>query len=165
MVFFAARAATWAWVEHSEPATHLSPFGERLFVACLVSLPVLPALALLVLLFTRRHTLPAVLTVVLLLVVGLAGAVAGFVRHWPLFGFSVVSSSTSPDGTQQAHLFTGGLFCSAFLCVGAPREVWCHEVQRRSDLKCQSERIEWTPDGSPSLMGELAEPFHLFAPH
>jgi hypothetical protein len=165
MVFFAARAASWLITDKRDALAHLTPLGERLLQACLLALPVLPALALLVLLFTRRHTLPSVLTVVGLLVLGLFGAAAGFVEHWPLFGYSAVGSETSKDGAQEAHLFTGGLFCTAFLCVSEPRSVWCGEVERRSDLKCQTERIEWRADGTPRLAGEVSEPFRLFSPH
>lgn len=164
MVFFGARAAAWQVAEDRNALVHLTPLGERLYQACLLTLPVLPALALLVLLFSGRRTLPSVLTVVAMLLAGVGGAVFGVVQHWPLFGYSSVATVPAPDGTEEAHLFTGGLFCTAFVCVAERRAAQCLEVERRTDLKCETERIEWV-DGTPKLMGERSEPFHLFSPH
>lgn len=164
MAVCGARAAAWQLAEEASAETHLSPLGERLYVAALAAMAVLPAVALIVLLVSGRRSLASVLTSVLLILAGVAGAGAGFWWHWPLFSDSAQSTSVSPDGTREAHLFTGGLFCRAFVCVSERRALWCEVVDESSNLKCHTESIEWLPDGSVRLKGEYSPPLDLF-PH
>ncbi len=164
MTFFGARAAAWQLAEEASKQTHLTPLGEKLYLASLVMLPVLPAVALFVLIFTKRTSTPSVLTAVLLLVVGVAGVGGGVWWHWPLFSLSAKSSLPSPDGTKEAHLFTGGLFCSALVCVGERRALWCEVVDDSSNVKCGTETIAWTPEGEAQLQAERSPPLDLF-PH
>lgn len=164
MTFFAARAAVWQLAEEATKETHLTPLGERLYVACLAALPVLPAVALIVLLVTKRRSLASVLTAVLLIVLGAAGVVGGVVWHWPLFGDSAKETVVSPDGAREAHLFTGGLFCHAFACVSERRGLWCDVVSENGSLKCGTESVAWLPSGEVELRGEYSKPLDFF-PH
>lgn len=157
MLALLVRVLTWHLHEQASSLEHLTPHGERLFAICCFAAPCVPGLAILWAALTRRIVTRLVVTLVLLVLAGLAMPVMFLGVLPPMFGGDFTKSVASPSGEHEAHVFVDAfLGCRATLYVSERRALWGTFVEARA-IGCDSEGVAWAGE-TPSLVGTGAPP-------
>lgn len=156
---------SWQWHGDHSMET-LTPHGERLFAIACFAVPCLPALGALWAAISRRIVTRLTLLLVLLFVAGLAVPVVFLGVLPPMFGGHYTRSYTSPDGEREAHVRVNGMLgCRATVYLSDRRGMWGVAGHTR-DVRCDSETIDWLPDGGVIVDGGVPEQlFFNFGPH
>lgn len=163
MVLCLIRVVSWQLQEESSPLK-MTPRGQHLLTACLLAVPLFPAMALLWSAISRRLKTRLALVLVLELVLGTAAGVAA-VAVWapPLLSGSYQSTVLSPDGTREAHLFVD--WCRGSVYVADKGALW-GELKEEREVSCKDIGVAWLADGGVEVTGSAPEPFNLFlGPH
>lgn len=161
------RALTWQLIDHGPTGQNLTPRGEHLLVAACMAVPLFPAGALLWSAITRRMRTRLAVTLVLMLVLGAAGAFATLFAWSKLFEGHYTQSVPSPDGTKEAHLHEDGLLgCYGSVYVSERGALFGTFATKR-EVSCKDPMgLRWIEDGGVEVTGSSAEPFNLFlGPH
>ncbi len=160
------RAMSWRLVNQHSAETRLTPHGEHLLAALALLLPLIPAFALLWSAMTRRLKTRLTVTLVSLVVLGAAGGFAAMFVGVPLFDGHYVQSATSPDGTREAHLWSGGLLgCKGSVYVADRRALW-GALLLEHEVDCDTMKVRWVEDGGVELTSDGAKSIQLFlGPH
>ncbi len=160
------RALSWQWVNQHSAALRLTPRGEHLLAALALSLPIIPAFALLGSAITGRLKTRLTVVLVLLVVLGAAGGFAATMAWVPFFDGRYAESTTSPDGTREASLWSRGLLgCKGSIYVVDRHGLWGALATER-DVDCDTMKVRWLEDGGVEVAGDDARPFPLFfGPH
>lgn len=160
------RAISWQWVNQHSATLRLTPRGEHLLAALALSSPIIPAFALLASAITGRLKTRLTVVLVLLVVLGGAGGFAAVFAWAPFFDGHYGQSTTSPDGTHEAHLWSRGLLgCRGSIYVAARHGLWGALATER-EVDCDTMKVRWLEDGGVEVAGDDARPFPLFfGPH
>lgn len=157
---------SWQLVNQRSAELRMTPRGEHLLAALSLLLPLLPAFALLWSAITGRLKTRLAVTLVLLVVLGAAGGFTAMVAWVPLFDGHYAQSATSPDGSREAHLWSGGfLGCKGTVYLADRGALWGHKLTER-DVDCDTMDLKWLPDGGVEVAGDAPKPFPLYlGPH
>jgi hypothetical protein len=162
MLALLARVLTWHLRAEGSATEALTPHGERLFAVLCVATPCVPALSALWAALTRRVVTRLIVTLLVLVVAGAAVPVTFLFVLPPLFRGHFTRTVTSPDGTQDAHVFISGLLgCTATVYVSPHRTVW-GRLDSQREIKCDTEDLRWREDGTVELISGPAQPLNLF---
>jgi hypothetical protein len=139
----------------SGPELRLAPWASRQIFASAMALPLLPAIALIVLAVRWGWQRLAGWSLIGVLLLGLLGGGALLTTTSPDFIFApkYVATQSSPDGKRVAHLFEARFFgCTLEAHVGAPGDAIV-PLGARGSCGDPVPALTWLEDGGVAFYG------------